>query len=144
MKQAGFFVGILTTFLAASLGQPAFAQQTKLLWGDTHLHSNLSPDAYIQRNTSATPDDSFRFAKGAPVLDALTGAKIQLGTPLDFLVLTDHAEYAGIPKMIWQGNKQLMATKIGKRFAKMIKDGKGINIFVDVLNSMSFFYVIDF
>ena len=43
---------------------PAIAQ-TQLLWGETHLHSNLSPDAYVQRNTTATPDDAFRFAKGA-------------------------------------------------------------------------------
>ena len=90
---------------------------TKLLWGDTHLHTNLSPDAYVQRNTTATPDDSFRFAKGAPVIDALSRAKIQIDTPLDFLVVTDHAEYVGIPKMIWEGDDKLMRTDMGVRLS---------------------------
>lgn len=48
----------------------AGAQDTQLLWGDTHLHTNLSADAYLNRNTTVTPDDAFRFAKGAPVIDS--------------------------------------------------------------------------
>ena len=37
-----------------------------LYWGDTHLHTNLSADAFGMRNTTGTPDDAFMFAKGAP------------------------------------------------------------------------------
>ncbi|MDH3663531.1 MAG: DUF3604 domain-containing protein [Alphaproteobacteria bacterium] len=130
-------VSILTvTALHVGIGA-AIAQETQLLWGDTHLHSNLSPDAYVQRNTTATPDDSFMFAKGAPVLDALTGAKVQIDTPLDFLVLTDHAEYVGIPRMIWGKDERLMATEIGQRFAQMIADGEGTKVFFELVETVN-------
>ncbi len=81
------------------LSTVASAEETQLLWGDTHLHTNLSPDAFIKGNTTATPDDSFNFAKGAPVIDANSRAKIKIDTPLDFLVVTDHAEYVGMQNM---------------------------------------------
>jgi hypothetical protein len=29
---------------------------TNLYWGDTHLHTNYSPDAYINGNTVMSPD----------------------------------------------------------------------------------------
>ncbi len=104
-----------------------------LYWGDTHLHTNLSGDAYLQRNTTASPDDAFMFAKGAPVIDALSRAKLRIDTPLDFLVVTDHAEYMGIIKMIWEGDEQLMATEIGQRFAQMIADGRGTEVFFELI-----------
>ena len=104
-----------------------------LYWGDTHLHTNLSPDAYLQRNTTASPDDAFMFAKGAPVIEALSRAKIRIDTPLDFLAVTDHAEYIGIPKMIWEDDDELMATEIGQRYAQMIADGRGTEIFFELL-----------
>lgn len=115
---------LMASAFVAMSASSAVAGETVLLWGDTHLHTNLSPDAYVQRNTTATPDDAFNFAKGAPVIEALTRAKIRIDTPLDFLVVTDHAEYIGIPKMIWEGDERVISTEIGKRFAKMI--GKSV------------------
>ncbi len=127
------FCAALTT-LSATIAQ---AQETKLYWGDTHHHTNLSPDAYVQGNTSLTPDDAFRFAKGAPVIDPKSRAKIRLDTPLDFLVVTDHAEYVGIPKLIWQGDPSVMSTKVGERFAKMIADGKGTQVFFELVKTVN-------
>ena len=115
---------------------PALAQ-TQLLWGETHLHSNLSPDAYVQRNTTATPDDAFRFAKGAPVIDANSRAKIQIDTPLDFVALTDHAEYVGIPKMVWGKDPRVMATETGKRYSKMIANGEGTKVFFELISTVN-------
>ncbi|MEY8201338.1 MAG: DUF3604 domain-containing protein, partial [Colwellia sp.] len=128
---------LLSCALLALSVQSMASQETQLLWGDTHLHTNLSPDAFIKGNTTATPDDSFNFAKGAPVIDANSRAKIKIDTPLDFLVVTDHAEYVGIPKMIWGGDERLMKTEEGKRFAKMIKEGKGTQVFVDLLGTVN-------
>ena len=76
----------------AENGQPP---QTQLLWGDTHLHTNNSFDAFLNGNFSVTPSDAYRFAKGEPVIHAYTRSRVQLGTPLDFLVITDHAEFLG-------------------------------------------------
>ncbi|MDH3644946.1 MAG: DUF3604 domain-containing protein, partial [Gammaproteobacteria bacterium] len=131
------FTASLSGFLLLLGSGTVLSGETQLLWGDTHLHSNLSPDAYVQRNTTATPDDSFRFAKGAPVIDALSRAKMQIDTPLDFLVLSDHAEYVGIPKMIWERDERMMSTDIGKRYAQMIADGKGTEVFFELIATVN-------
>jgi len=125
----------LTLLISTAFAEPN--RQTNLYWGDTHLHTNLSADAYLNRNTTATPDDSFRFAKGAPVIDSLSRAKIQIETPLDFLVVTDHAEYLGIPKMLWEGDERIANTETGKRFIQMIKDGKGTNVFYELIKGVN-------
>jgi hypothetical protein len=113
------------------------AEPTQLYWGDTHLHSNLSPDAYLNGNVTATPDDAYNFAKGAPVIDAKSRAKIQIDTPLDFLALTDHAEYLGVPKMIWEGDPRIANSDTGKRYAQMIKEGRGTEIFFELIKAVN-------
>jgi hypothetical protein len=73
----------------------AQAQNTTLYWGDTHLHTSYSFDAYNWGNTNANPDEAYRFAKGLPVIHPALGNRIQLRRPLDFLVVSDHAESFG-------------------------------------------------
>ncbi len=65
-------------------------------WGDTHLHTSYSPDAFLMQNRSADPDTAYRYARGLPVIHPLHRARIQIGTPLDFLVVSDHAEFMGV------------------------------------------------
>lgn len=78
---------------------PLIAQaEKKLLWGDTHLHTYYSPDAYLNQNQSIGPDTAYRFAKGWPVTHPSTKEKVQLNAPLDFLVIADHAESMGVIK----------------------------------------------
>ncbi|MGI9248480.1 MAG: DUF3604 domain-containing protein, partial [Woeseiaceae bacterium] len=62
-------------------------------FGDLHVHSSLSLDSYIvfARNS---PHDVFRFARGMPV-ELYGGTTEQLDPPLDFVALTDHAEFLG-------------------------------------------------
>ena len=80
---------------------PSGAEDSKqLLWGDTHLHSSNSFDAYLNRNMSADPATAYRYAKGLPVVHAYHRGRIQIETPLDFLVVSDHAEYLGVMRHI--------------------------------------------
>ena len=79
---------LLTTLVATH----AFAEK-ELLWGDTHLHTNRSFDAYTNRNFTVDPNDAYRFARGIPVEHPYHKARVQLETPLDFLVVSDHAEF---------------------------------------------------
>jgi len=46
-------------------------------------------------NHSADPDTAYRWAKGLPVVDPYTQAKVQIERPLDFMILADHAESLG-------------------------------------------------
>jgi len=73
------------------------------LFGDLHVHTSQSFDAFIS-NVRATPEDAYRFAKGEKLhIDA--GYDIQLNSPLDFLAVTDHGEYMGImPSMATPGS----------------------------------------
>lgn len=67
----------------------------QLLWGDLHLHSNLSADAFVLENRTLGPDAAFRFARGETITST-SGTPARLKQPLDFLAVTDHAEYLGI------------------------------------------------
>jgi hypothetical protein len=61
-------------------------------FGDLHVHTGFSQDAYIF-GTRSTPSDAYRFAKGEPL--QVNGRSLQLDRPLDFAAVTDHAEFLG-------------------------------------------------
>ena len=61
-------------------------------FGETHVHTSYSLDAFIGGNR-ITPDDAYRFAKGETVI--VNGNEHDIGKPLDFAAVTDHAEYIG-------------------------------------------------
>ena len=122
---------------ADSAERLARSGQTKLYWGDTHLHTKMSADAYANRNTTASPDDSYRFAKGLPVINAYTKARIQIDTPLDFLAVTDHAEYAGLISKLFEGDPQITSTPRGARYLQMIKSGRGTAVFFELIGSVN-------
>ena len=75
-------------------GTPPSQEPTRVLWGDLHLHTAWSFDAFVF-TTTATPDDAYNFAKGAPPAHP-AGGVYQLDRPFDFLAVTDHSEYVGV------------------------------------------------
>ncbi|MCZ6830168.1 MAG: DUF3604 domain-containing protein [Gammaproteobacteria bacterium] len=89
-------------------------------WGDTHLHSYLSLDAGTAGPAAGgiemTPEIGYRFARGEAIEMRLGGMVAQLHRPLDFLVVSDHAEYLGVASKIRQGEPALLATPGGKRW----------------------------
>jgi hypothetical protein len=80
---------------AALLGRlPGWNSERNAYFGDLHVHTKLSFDAYIF-NVRATPEDAYRFARGETIGHA-GGFDVRLaGGPLDFIAVTDHAEYMG-------------------------------------------------
>ncbi len=79
-----------------------------LYWGDTHLHSSYSVDANTMGNVGLPPDDAYRFAKGEAVR-ANTGMVARLNRPLDFLVVSDHAEQLGTMLKLREGDPRIIA-----------------------------------
>ena len=63
-------------------------------YGDTHIHTVLSVDAYLM-GTRRTPDDAYEFARGAAIEHA-SGFMMQMKKPLDFLAVSDHGFYLGM------------------------------------------------
>jgi hypothetical protein len=126
---------LLGAGFAALLSGAALAQQTQLYWGDTHLHTNYSPDAYSLLTTTADPDTSYRFARGLPVIADLSRSRVQIETPLDFLVVTDHAEFMGVISELAAGNEDLMETELGQRWKPMLEEGRGGEVFFEIVEA---------
>ena len=83
------------TETVSKYSSPVSADYPKnVYWGDTHLHTRNSADAYSLGNLNLTPTDAYRFARGQAIT-AHNGMQVQLRRPLDFLVVSDHAEYLG-------------------------------------------------
>ena len=76
-----------------------------VFWGDTHLHTADSPDAFAF-GTRLSPRDALRFARGEAVT-ATGGLEAQLSRPLDFLVIADHAVALGLMREIYNDNSAL-------------------------------------
>jgi hypothetical protein len=94
-------------FLLAAFGAfPALAQEEwtareavvpenplkNAYFGDTHVHTSFSLDAYIG-GARLTPFDAYRFGKGEAV--SINDVQHSIGRPLDFVAVSDHAEFLG-------------------------------------------------
>ena len=72
---------------------PGFSEDRNVYFGDLHVHTKHSFDAYIF-GTTATPDDAYKYAKGGTIQHPL-GFDMQLREPLDFYAVTDHGFLMG-------------------------------------------------
>jgi len=108
---------------------------TRVLWGDTHLHTANSFDAGFV-GTTLGPEEAYRFARGQEVTSS-TGVRAKLIRPLDFLVVADHAEYFGLSTMLRTGDPALLADPVGKRWYDTFNESKegGYKVFLEIVHS---------
>lgn len=78
--------------------------ERQVYFGDLHLHTSYSLDAAASR-TETVPEDAYRYAMGEPI--TYLGRTIQRRAPLDFLAVTDHAEYLGNVRLAIQGELEV-------------------------------------
>ena len=100
-------------------------------FGDTHLHTSWSTDVGMV-GASIGPDVAYKASRGE-VVTTHTGWKFKLNRPLDFVVVSDHAENLGLADFIRRSDPILLANKTGKRWHDMNKSGKGYDAFLEWL-----------
>lgn len=105
---------IATAALVIGVGAHAGEQAPlNVYFGDLHLHTVYSNDAYALGLTERTPDGSYRYAKGEPAATR-NGGTVRIDTPLDFLAVTDHAEFLGALHAIGAPDSEYADTQIGR------------------------------
>ena len=87
-----------------------------VFFGDTHLHTSYSTDAGMVGNKLG-PEEAYRIARGEAV-QARFGEWVQLKRPLDFIVISDHAEQLGLSPAIREGNPVLQESEWGRKISK--------------------------
>ena len=66
-------------------------------FGEEHIHTSWSVDAWVMGNRITGPDDALKYAQGQTIKHPL-GYDIKIDTPMDFMGVTDHSEYVGVTK----------------------------------------------
>lgn len=86
----------------------------KLLWGDTHLHTSNSIDAF-GFGVKLGPEEALRFARGEEITSTW-GLKAKLERPLDFLVIADHSGGLGATKALYDAPSFLIRDPVLRRW----------------------------
>jgi Protein of unknown function (DUF3604) len=137
MSTAATYTAVICSACLALLA-PVVAAEKQLLWGDTHLHTSYSADSYLDGNFTVDPATAYRYAQGQPVIHPFHQARVQLETPLDFLVVSDHAEFLGGIRQVHQYGidttgmgplDKLIAWGAQKMFRYALADGHGMDMF---------------
>ena len=118
-------VGLLAALGAAAQPAPKDAASRHAYFGELHLHTTMSFDAWTF-GTKVTPDMAYKFARGETVMvPAIQVAKEQglspsadlpakRAWPLDFTAVTDHSEYLGAMTQLDNPDSPFSKSPIGK------------------------------
>lgn len=108
----------------------------RVFFGDTHLHTRNSADAYSLGNLNLTPADAFRFARGQEIV-AHNGMRVKLRRPLDFLVVSDHAEYLGGYYRFGVNDPIVRDTVVGRAWAELAQAGDTVRMMMSFTGSIT-------
>jgi hypothetical protein len=133
MKKFNMFLALASAIALASCGSGGIggtkaekdvvesAYPEKVLFGDTHLHTSNSSDAFAF-GVRLGPEDALRFARGEEVTST-TGIKAKLDRPLDFLVISDHSDGLAALKAIYEAPRLLLRDPTLQRWHDMLHIG---------------------
>jgi len=93
---------------------------TRPLFGDTHLHTAISLDAFGLGNRLSA-EEAYRFARGEEVRSS-SSQRVRLSRPLDFLVIADHSEMF-TTMALYNGSPEVLVTAQTRRWNKMLNEG---------------------
>ena len=95
------FIRLRGALVALALSAwPAAAQpnpERNAYFGETHIHTSWSVDAWVMGNRVTGPAEALKYAQGETIKHPL-GFDVTIDTPLDFMGVTDHSEYVGVTR----------------------------------------------
>ncbi len=94
----------------------------QVLFGDLHFHTEISFDAGLV-GTSLDVHDAMRIARGEKIISN-TGQPVQLVRPLDFLAVTEHAEFLGVATALNTSDPRLLADEAGRKLYDQFNSGQ--------------------
>jgi hypothetical protein len=117
MRPAG--IAIWTLALVAAMTITSARAQEKnpernAYFGETHVHTSWSFDAFIFGNHITGPADAYKYFKGETIKHPL-GYDIKITTPLDWAGVTDHSEYVGTVRLAQDPSSPISKLPIAKQ-----------------------------
>lgn len=109
-------------------------EQRQALFGETHLHTAYSFDAYGFTEARIGPDLAYRFARGEPI--EYLGKMVRRHDPLDFMVVTDHGEFMGVLNELDDPNSAVSKGEIGRRYREASANATGFAAFYSDVRRM--------
>ncbi len=117
---------------AAGSDDPA---QRVALFGNIHVHTNLSFDAFTN-GTVTTPADAYRWARGEVIQGDKGGAQFRIRSPLDFYAVSDHAEMMGTFVEMTNPDSEISKNPITERVLSEDQN-TAMQAFAEILRDMS-------
>jgi len=116
---------------------PYAGRQTALmpLWGDSHLHTDISMDAGAFGNRLGL-DEAYQFARGDEVTST-TGIPVRLSRPLDWLVIADHSDNMGFFPDLNAGAAHILSDPTGKDWYQRVQSGDGVSVALELIGMFS-------
>jgi hypothetical protein len=117
---------------------PGFAQgnpQRDVFFGQTHVHTSWSMDAYVIGNTLTGPEEAYQYALGQPIRHP-AGYMVKIGRPLDFQGVTDHSEYAGMMRLANDPSSPISKLPIAEKL-KVSSHADSVKVFGFLIGSIA-------
>ena len=112
-RNAAAVLGLLAG-AAATEAAPEANPDRDAYFGETHVHTSWSFDAYIFGNTMTGPEEAYKFALGETIKHP-AGYDLKISRPLDFMAVTDHSEYAGTVRLANEPGSELSKQPIAEK-----------------------------
>jgi len=119
-RMSASLAALLAAFVAPAAAR-ADEAIPQLFWGDLHVHTSNSLDANLFNNFTLGPDVAYRFAKGEPIRMP-NGRTAKLARPLDFLMVSDHAEYLGVFSLIRKKDPRVAGSETATKVSRFMAE----------------------
>jgi hypothetical protein len=108
--------------------------ENNVYFGDVHVHTGWSFDGFTN-GSKTTPTDAYAWAQGKAITGS-GGPEMKIQTPLDFYMVSDHAEYMGVFNQMANPDSPLSKTELAKGVTSPDANVR-LQTFAGVLRDMS-------